>query len=161
MVFTRTKLKQLELPLHFLYLKATFRKGDTRTNKPDKEEVKVRNKYLQKVPNGAWCWVLDSDEIPVGNLLLLPEILEDLVRKNIHVGWIVEYMGDKMELRPRLIRKREGMRYAHKHDEVYWNGKNILDPKWMESQILNIGFFHYHNGAALNIARAKHHLTRH
>lgn len=151
MRFTRCKLENT-FELTPIYVEGNFTKGVFNPEIKDTEEVNQRNKYLQQVPDGEWMWIIDSDEIPIGCVDALPEILEDLDNKSIIAGSIVELRGDwKLMFRPRIIKKQPGMRYIFKHYWICVNGQRIADMD--HALIPALGFLHYNSRADIDIRK--------
>lgn len=177
MNFIRHKLSKIkDLEPHFIWIKAGMFSHRHLKHVPDPDQIKHRNVYLDKVPNGEWLLVLDSDELLFGALTNIPVILRILnVNPHIDYAMISELLPNgELKLRPRLIRKREGLKYGgplEKHDYIehcgcYVMGNfpceeygvehtyyNYIDVKAEKrSWLLDfLGFFHYKNGWAMEL----------
>lgn len=143
MLFTRDKLTEKLGHIKTHWIKCgVFRKGVANVHISDTEEVFHRNRYLNCIPPESWFLVLDSDELIIGALDLIPGFLEDLDSKNILTAGILEMRPDlKIIFRPRLIKKKAGMQYVKKHDCIMYKDQNILSS--VQAVISAFGFFHY------------------
>ena len=97
------------------------------------DQVEKRNAYLDLVPEGAWMIVIDGDEIPFGHIWDLRAWLEELDSDENPVKEVVSCPRtdidavacfvtniDKYEWYPRIIRKREGMKYEDYHYKLMY-----------------------------------------
>lgn len=129
----------------------------------DKRQCELRQEYIDLTPVGEWILVLDTDEMLFGSLDRLADLLR-LANEN-DVDWIgiSELLPDwQLKIRPRLIRKREGLQYGgvpndlgvmHKHDVIAYEGRNYIDLKKTDSSWICdfLGFFHYKNGVEMRL----------
>ena len=137
-------------------------------DKADPEQCKVRQQYLDKVPDGEWLLVLDSDETLLGGLEMIAPVLEmaNISEANgdrVDVISISEFLPDLTILnRPRFIKKREGLKYGGpdmKHDYITYcedrlHGDqppcegciNYINPKATNQYMWTMeGIFFWHN----------------
>jgi hypothetical protein len=97
MEFNSAKLRDFVKPM---WIKAgKFTKGVKHMNIEDTDEVRMRNIYLEQVPENDWLLILDSDEIVFGALELLPQIVRQLAEKGSISAFIAEYRVDQSILR--------------------------------------------------------------
>jgi hypothetical protein len=107
-----------------------------------KTQVDKRNAYLDLVPENAWLFIVDGDEIPYGQIGELRETLEKHNERMVIAIPVVT--SDSIKYYPRIIKKKEGMRYKHYHWNINYEGKNILinhDPARIAPRILNLIHF--------------------
>lgn len=102
-------------------------------DKADPIQIQRRQEYLDRVPNGEWLLVMDSDEILLGGLGMIAQVLEwannpaeyyiDQLR--VDVICISEILPDLTIVnRPRFIKKVEGLKYGGpdmKHDYIEYH----------------------------------------
>lgn len=140
MKYNKEKLNDMATPLWIKVGK--FVKGVGDKNVEDTEEIINRNKYLDKVPNDDWLLILDADEIVFGTIELIPQIVRQLTEKGSLSAYIAEYRADARVLyRPRLVQKKEGMKYTHKHDCILYEGRNVIQDE-VRDYIECVGFLH-------------------
>ncbi len=178
MDFVKHKLSKIkDLEPHFIWVKAGEFSHRHLKDVPDPEQIKHRNVYLDKVPDGEWLLVLDADELLFGALTNIPIILRILnANPSIDYCLLSELLPNgELKLRPRLIRKREGLIYGgpdKKHDYIEYTNHQGYDecPDYCDictaehtynyidvnaesrSWILDfLGFFHYKNGWAMEL----------
>jgi hypothetical protein len=129
------------IEIHTLVVAADFEKQPK--DKPDYDQVMYRNVYLDEVPENSFLLILDSDEQLCGEIELLDYQMQLMKINQILVTHIAEIAPHKIKSCPRLILKKEGMRYHHKHDNIQYNGENILSPDYPSYRALHIGFSHH------------------
>lgn len=105
-------------------------------DKADPIQIQRRQEYLDRVPNGEWLLVMDSDEILLGGLGMIAQVLEwannpaeyYIDQDRVDVICISEILPDLTIVnRPRFIKKREGLKYGgpnNKHDYIEYNDPN-------------------------------------
>ena len=117
------------LNVHNIWVKAGIFSHRHPKDKPDPIQIERRQSYLDQVPDGEWLLVLDSDEEVFGGkgLFIIPQVLElanayEAQGHRVDVICISEILPDFTVInRPRLIRKREGLKYGgpdQKHDYI-------------------------------------------
>lgn len=125
------------------------------------EEHTARNALLDALPRNAWTFLLDSDEILVGDhsdvLRMLANLPELAVLLNVYTTAVMfEGMADKMDqttyetapiittcgVIPRLVKNRPGLRFQRVersgvfvHNGLFVNGEGPIDGK-LESPIV-------------------------
>lgn len=132
-----------------------FQKGVKDRNTPDREEVYWRNQYLRRVPHNEFLLILDSDEIIFGYLKEgLNYILNEMIRDDRIVANIHEIRPDgESRVRPRIIRKKKGMEYKGKHDEIMYRKKSILYNKDTAIRVDFLKFLHYKTSGFFKITK--------
>lgn len=126
-----------------LWIKAGIFSHRHAKDKPDPEQILIRQLYLNQVPVGEWLLVLDSDEIILGGLEMIAPVL-DLANKaeanneRVDVICISEILPDMTIInRPRFIKKREGLKYGgpnQKHDYIEYCEVCYSNPEVKESE---------------------------
>lgn len=151
------------MKLYIRAVKAGYFSHRHKKKVPDREQCIIRQKYLDEVPDGEWLLVLDNDEMLFGALDRIPDLIMMAEANNIEWIGINELLPDgQFYVRPRLMKKKEGMKYGtvpnekgvmHKHDMIGYEGRNYIDMKNKDNSWLCdfIGFFHYKNGFALEL----------
>lgn len=108
------------------------------------DEIEKRNAYLDHLSPGDWLFIIDGDEIPFGYLDLLKGML---AQEKGYVVNVLEYDFDittcDAKRRPRLVRKIDGMEYAHNHYSIMHDGKNVfLHEDYTEKRVYPVQIIH-------------------
>lgn len=113
-------------------------------HKQDPVQIQVRQMYLDKAPHD-WLLILDSDEVLLG-AGNIADWLDYLDVNEKDVGFLREVLPDgSINLRPRLIRNRPGLKYGgpnKKHDWIDYQGRNYIDVDTANGMDVGISFFH-------------------
>lgn len=132
-------------------------------DKADKIQCYQRNRYLKAVPDGEWLIILDTDEIIFGALDQLVDVIDIADENDLDWIGISEVRPDMhTSIRPRIIKKREGMLYGsvpnsigvmYKHDVIGYEGRNYIDVSRKDRCLYyaNVAFFHNKNAPKLDV----------
>lgn len=92
----------------------------------DQLQCEYRQMYVERVPEGEWMLVVDSDEVLFGSIWSIPDTL--IMANNVESHKQPEFMSIwemrsdvQFKSRPRLIKKKEGITYmtpTMKHDFI-------------------------------------------
>ncbi len=128
MTFTLRILQDFVTKLHVLPIWVRAGKFSHRLLRKEKDtlQCKIRQMYVDRVPDGEWFLVMDSDEVLFGSIwsiyetLTMANTVESHKQPEFMSIW--EMRSDvKFKARPRLIKKKEGISYISdvmKHDYI-------------------------------------------
>ncbi len=138
----------------------------------DQLQCEYRQMYIERVPEGEWMLVMDSDEVLFGSIWSIPDTL--IMANSVESHKQPEFMSIwemrsdvQFKSRPRLIKKKEGITFitpTMKHDYIgivepkvndvgLWrNYIEVQDPIYENSWTLDfLTFAHYKRGMGLSL----------
>ena len=118
-------------------------------------ETDKRNLFFRSIEPGNWAFIIDGDEVCVGDVKLA---FEEVKKSEQRVGWVfVEEQGNP-GFKPRFLKVEKGMRYGQKHWEILDGaGKLITDSYWHAGDFALDSFKIYNFGYQRRSDRGKAH----
>lgn len=110
--------------------------------KPNLTQIEARNYLYSQVPEGSWIFIVDGDEVVIGNMKDAMQLVRQTEKDVCSV--LVFNNGSMWTLRPRFVRSRKDFHLGERHwdycfaDKKFFDGQFQIDHNWLKMiSILN------------------------